>query len=154
MKTNAEFIFFAVQQAKEAEAFGFTRNECCRNLKTALHQYWQNKTMGFHGQSRKARIPRSKAAMGRPLSECVVEHVVPQMAIVNHLMDMESLTPQAITEFLTSHFAVMLVTHDEHARLNASGLRSTMPKDWDGSDVFARYSAVGIELAPSQICMQ
>lgn len=148
MRTNAEFILFAVNQAKEAEAFGFTRNECCRNLKIALHQYWQNKTLGLHGQSQKARIPRSKAAHGLPLSECVVEHVVPQMAIVNRLMEMEPLTTDTITEFLTSCFTVMLVTHDEHTRLNASGLRSTMPHDWDGADIFARYSAVGIEAAP------
>src|SRR6266481_5827716 len=70
LRTNAEFIVFAVKQAKKAEAFGFTRNECCRNLKTALHQYWQNKTLRLHGQSQKARIPRSEAAMGRPLSDC------------------------------------------------------------------------------------
>ena len=152
MRTNAEFILFAVKQAKEAEAFGFTRNECCRNLKTALHQYWQNKTLGLHGQSQKARIPRSKSAQGLPLSECVVEHVVPQMAIVNHLMKMEPLTTDAITEFLTSFFTIMLVTHDEHARLNASGLRSTMPRDWNGSDNFARYAAIGIEAAPTTIC--
>jgi len=147
MKTNIEFIVFAVKQAKEAEAFGFTRNVCCRNLKTALHQYWQNKTLGLHGQSQKAKIPRSKAALGKPLKECAVEHVVPQMAVVNRLMDMEPLTEAAVTKLLTQWFRVMLVTHEEHARLNASGLRSTMPSDWDGKDVFSRYAAVGIEPA-------
>jgi hypothetical protein len=147
MKTNLEFIVFAVKQAKEAEAFGFTRNECCRNLKTALHQYWQNKTLRLHGQSQEAKIPRSKAAMGKPLKECAVEHVVPQMAVVNRLMDMEPLTEAAVAELLTQWFRVMLVTHEEHARLNASGLRSTMPSDWDGKDVFSRYAAAGIEAA-------
>ncbi len=147
MRRNAEFIVFAVNQAKEAEAFGFTRNECCRNLKTALHQYWQNKTLGLHGQSQKAKIPRSKSALDRPLNECVVEHVVPQMAVVNRLMDMELLTEAAVTELLTQWFTVMLVTREEHARLNASGLRSTMPRDWDCTDVFSRYAAVGIEQA-------
>ncbi len=146
MRTNAELIVFAVKQARDAEAFGFTRNECCRNLKTALHQYWQNKTLRLHGQSQKARIPRSNAAVGRPLSECVVEHVVPQMAIVNRLMDMEPLTEESVTDLLTRWFTVVVVTREEHARLNASGLRSTMPPDWDGSDVFARYRGVGIEL--------
>ncbi len=146
MKTNADFIVFAVQQAKAAEAFGFTRNECCRNLKTALHQYWQNKTIGLHGQAHKRRIPRSKAAVGLPLDECVVEHVVPQMTLVNWLMELEPLTAKTVTELLTRCFTVMLVTKEEHAKLNASGLRSTMPEAWDGSDVFARYAAVGIQL--------
>ena len=149
-KPPAEFIVFAVKQAKEAQAFGFTRNECCRNLKTALHQYWQNKTLGLHGQSQKARIPRSKAALNRPLTECMVEHVVPQMAIVNRLMDMEHLTEATVIELLSKCFSVMLVTREEHALLNSSGFRSTMPPGWDGSDVFARYLAVGIEAAPTQ----
>lgn len=146
-KPPAEFIVFAIKQAKEAQAFGFTRNECCRNLKTALHQYWQNKTLGLHGQSQKARIPRSVAATERPLAECVVEHVVPQMAIVNHLMDMEPLTEAAVISFLSKCFTVLLVTREEHALLNGSGLRSTMPRDWDGSDMFARHRAVGIEVS-------
>ncbi|MGI9068369.1 MAG: hypothetical protein ACR2HX_18440 [Pyrinomonadaceae bacterium] len=137
---------FAVNQAKEAEAFGFTRNECCRNLKTALHQYWQNKTLGLNGISRKAKIPRSKAALGKPLNECAVEHVVPQMYIVNCLMKLEPLTEATVTELLTRLFRVMLVTHEEHARLNASGLRSNMPTDWDEKVVLSRYTLVGIEL--------
>lgn len=144
-RTNAEMILFAVKQAKAAEAYGFTRNECCRNLKTALHQYWQNKTLKLHGQAHKARIPRSQAARDLPLADCVVEHVVPQMEIVNRLMDMPELTPEAVTGLLKSWFRVMLVTREEHARLNASGLRSAMPKGWNGTDVFARYAAVGIK---------
>jgi hypothetical protein len=146
VRRDAELIVFAIKQAREAQAFGFTRNECCRNLKIALHQYWQNKTLGLHGQSQKTRIPRSKAAVGRPLNQCVVEHVVPLMAIVNRLMNMKPLTEKSVTDLLTRWFTVVLVTCEEHERLNASGLRSTMPPNWNGSDVFARYHAVGIEL--------
>ena len=147
MKSPSDFLIFAVMQAREAQAFGFTRNECCRNLKTALHQYWQNKTMGLHGQSKKAHIPRSKAALGKPLSECVVEHAVPQMEIVNWLMDMDPITETAVVTLLTKYFTVLLVTKEEHARLNAGGVRSTMPCEWDRTNVFARYELVGIERA-------
>jgi hypothetical protein len=150
-KTNAEFIIFAVKQAKAAEAFGFTRNECCRNLKTALHQYWQNKTLGLHGQAKKKQMKRSRAAENRPLSDCTVEHVIPQMTIVNFLMDMESLTTDSVTDILNRYFSVMLVTHEEHARLNASGFRFTMPPAWDGLDIFSRYAVVGIEVASTSI---
>lgn len=147
MKTPAEFVIFAVRQAHEAEAFGFTRNECCRNLKVALHQYWQHKTLGLHGQSSKSKIPRSKAAALRPLSECVAEHAVPQMAIVNWLMDLNPITEEAVTTLLRKYFTVMLVTKEEDIRLNASGLRSTMPPEWDRANVYARYEVVGIEPA-------
>ncbi len=145
MKDNIDFIVFAIIQAKEAEKYGFTRNECCRNLKTALHQYWQNKTLGQHGQSQKANLPRSKAAIGRQLSDLIVEHVVPQMEIVKMLMDMEPLEKKDVEMILTKYFRVILVTKDEHSKLNASGLRSKMPNDWDGKDVWARYKAVDID---------
>ncbi len=145
MPNHVAFIVFAIVQAKEAEKFGFTRNECCRNLKTALHQHWQNKTMGLHGQSQKKNIPRSKEAVGKELSECVVEHVVPQMEIVNMLMDMNPLNKTEVEKLLKKYFRVLLVTKEEHSRLNASGLRSNMPESWDKKDVWARYGCVGIE---------
>lgn len=145
MKNNIDFIIFAIKQAKAAEEYGFTRNECCRNLKTALHQYWQNKTMRLHGQSQKNNIPRSKAAIGKELCDCDVEHVVPQMEIVNMLMNLPSLENHKVEALLKKYFRVLLVTKEEHQKLNSSGLRSKMPLGWDGEDVWARYKAVGIE---------
>lgn len=142
----AKFIIFAIKQANDAQAFGFTRNECCRNLKIAIHQYWQNKILGHHGQAHKARIPRSKAALNRPDSECMVEHVMPQMEIVNRLMDMCPLDEVGVINILTNYLRVVIVTREEHARLNSSGLRSTMPHEWDGKDIFARYATIGIEV--------
>jgi hypothetical protein len=144
MPSNIEFIIYSVEQAREAEKFGFTRNECCRNLKTALHQYWQNKTMKLHGQSQKKNIPRSQSAQQVDLKECDVEHAVPQMEIVNILMDMEAITQSKVEALLKKFFRVLLVTKEEHRLLNSSGLRSTKPKGWDGKDVWARYKAVGI----------
>ena len=58
-------LSFSIKQAVEAEEFGFTRNECCRNLKLSLQQHWQNKTMQLHGQSQKKNIPRSKEAVDK-----------------------------------------------------------------------------------------
>ena len=145
MPTPIEFIIFATMQAKEAEAFGFTRNECCRNLKVALHQYWQHRSLQLSSLSRKSEIPRSRKARKLPLSECIVEHVVPKMEIVNWLMDMEPLTERRVSNLLRKYYRVMLVTRDEHALLNASGLRAKMPKAWDRKNVLARYDMVGIK---------
>lgn len=145
-RDNIEFIVFAIEQARQAETFGFSRNECCRNLKTALHQYWQSKELQQHSTAHKGRIPRSRAAMTAELEECEVEHAVPQMYIVNLLMDMPSPTSDKVRELLKRLFVVRLVTRQEHAALNSSGLRSRMPDDWDTLDVFARYRKVGIEI--------
>ena len=146
MPDNLDFIVYAIKQAIEAEEFGFTRNECCRNLKLALQQYWQNKTLGLHPQA-KNKMPRSTQAIGQDTKECEGEHVVPQMYIVNLLMDMDTINKKNVKLILEKYFHVLLVTKEEHQKLNASGLRSTMPEDWDGENIWARYEAVGISKA-------
>ena len=145
MKTNIDFIVYAIKQAREAETYGFSRNVCCRNLKISIHYYWQNKTLGLSGVSQKRNIPRSKRAVKKELSECDVEHVVPTMVIVNMLMDMKYLTNKKVENRLKKYLHVLVVTKEEHRILNSSGLRYKMPKDWDGNNVWARYEKVGIE---------
>lgn len=146
MPTNVEFILYAVRQTREAEEYGFTRNECCRNLKIALVQFWQTKTLGMSGLSQKSRIPRSGKAAGLALKECVVEHTVPQQVIVNMLVDHQNLSTKEVESILKKFFVVRLVSKDEDAQLRSSGLRSVMPDDWDGRDPFARYRKVGIQV--------
>lgn len=75
----------------------------------------------------------------------IVKHVVPQMEIVNILMDMKPLNKQAVEEVLKNYFRVLLVTKEEHIKLNASGLRSKMPDNWDKKDIWVRYRIIGIE---------
>lgn len=150
MPRTIDFIVFAIRQAQEAQEFGFTRNECCRNLKTALHQYWQNKTLGLHSTSQKAAIRRSKAAFGLPLEDCVVEHTVPQMVIVNKLMDLADVTPEMVSKILEDLYTVTLVTRKEHQKLTSLGLRYLMPDGWNGTDIMHRYREAGIEVQTEQ----
>lgn len=146
MPAPIDFIVFAIQQAKKAEDFGFTRNECCRNLKIALQQYWQNKKLGLHPTAKKKAIRRSKAAFGLPLRDCVVEHTVPQMVIVNKLMELTDVSPEIVSGILEKLYTVRLVTYAEHERLSSLGLRSRMPSNWDGLDILHRYREAGIEI--------
>ena len=67
------------------------------------------------------------------------------MHIVNELMDMNLPTERKVTTILKKYFRVLLVTTEEHKKLNASGLRSVMPENWDCKSVWARYDIVGIE---------
>ena len=144
---NLDYILFAVEQAKEAKSFGFTKNECSRNLKTALHQYWQNKEMGQHSTSQRKNLPRSAEASKRELKGLRLEHVVPQMWFVNQLMDMDPIDKEKIGKLLKKYFRVLLVTKEEDAKLTEAGLRYKMPKDWDEENPWARHDAVGIKRA-------
>jgi hypothetical protein len=148
-KNNADFILFAVKQAKQAVDFGFKPNICNRNLKEALHEYWQHRTLGLHSLIKKAKISPSKAAKTRPLNECVIEHIVPKQVIVNRLMEMKPLTKQAVIKLLKRWYHVRLVTREEHKRLTKLKLRYKMTPDWDESDIFARYTIAGIKIAPN-----
>lgn len=80
------------------------------------------------------------------MSDCIVEHVVPQMEIVNMLMDMNPLDKHQVEKILKKYFRVLLITKEEHVKLNesGSGIRSKMPVDWDKKDIWARYKEVGI----------
>ena len=102
--------------------------------------------MGLHGQSQKKRISRSVAAKHLPLKQCVVEHTVPLMHIVNMLMELTDINEDRVVQILEKYYHITLVTKDEDGRLNASGLRSRMPAAWDGIDMYARYHAVGIAI--------
>ena len=144
---NLDYILFAVEQAKEAEEYGFTRNDCSRNLKTALHQYWQNKEKGQHSTSQRKNLPRSVEADKRELKGLRLEHVVPQMWFVDKFMDMDPIDKEEIRKLLETYFNVLLVTKEEDAKLTDAGLRSDMPVDWDKKDPWARHKKVGIEIA-------
>jgi hypothetical protein len=142
MNTPVDFIFFAVDQAKKAEKYGFKRNECCRNLKLAIEHYWRKVHLGLR---RKADMPRSIAASAKELGDCDIEHAVPLMVLVNKLMNKKSLTKRYIFDTLTKYYSVAVISKEEHRLLNSKGLTSKMPDNWDCKDLWARYAAVGIK---------
>lgn len=78
----------------------------------------------------------------------IVDHAVPIGVMVAALFagDVE-LTRDGIRAHLVRWYRLGLLSHDEDARLNALGLRSTMPTGWDGTDLFARYEAANIATA-------
>lgn len=64
-------------------------------------------------------------------------------------MNLETDDREAIREIFEIHCRAALVTKEEDRKLNGAKLRSAMPSNRSfGEDIFARYSAVGIELLP------
>jgi len=144
-KTNLSYILFALNQCKEARDYGFTLNECRRNLDTALHQYWQANEMGLHGTARRHLIQKSFAARISD-SKCEVEHAVPRSVIINLLLDIANPTEGKIRHCLEKYYRVCLVTKGEHENLSKLKLRSKMPDNWDRKDPYARYKVAGIRV--------
>ena len=107
MKKPVDFIYFAVEQAKEAEIYGFKRNQCCRNLKLAIEHFWRKVYLGLR---RKEDIIRSVAAVSVKLQECDIEHAVPLMVLVNKLMNKKQLTKKYIFKTLTVYYRVIFTS--------------------------------------------
>ena len=137
-KNNIDFIVFALKQMKEAQKFGFTANECNRNLKLALNHYWQAKELGIH-VFRKHKIRRTKTAYKTSLKNTIVEHTVPTQVIVNMLLKIKKIENKKVKRILKKYWQVMLVTKKEHLKLNSKKLDLTyrMPENWNKKDLFA-----------------
>ena len=149
MKKNIDFIIFALKQLKAAENFGFTRNESNRNLKLALNHYWQAKELGIH-IFRKHKLKKTKAASKTKIENTEVEHAVPAQVIVDMLMSLKKFETNNVEKILKKYWRVILVTKNEHKKLNNKKLkiRSSMPKDWKkkySMDPMARYKFAKIK---------
>ena len=149
MKKNIDFIIFALKQLKAAENFGFTRNEANRNLKLALNHYWQAKELGIH-IFRKHKLKKTKAASKTKIENTEVEHAVPAQVIVDMLMSLKKFETNNVEKILKKYWRVILVTKNEHRKLNNKKLkiRSSMPKDWKkkyNMDPMARYKLAKIK---------
>ncbi len=149
MKKNIDFIIFALKQLKAAENFGFTRNEANRNLKLALNHYWQAKELGIH-IFRKNKLKKTKAASKTKIENTEVEHAVPAQVIVDMLMSLKKFETNNVEKILKKYWRVILVTKNEHKKLNNKKLkiRSSMPKDWKkkyNMDPMARYKLAKIK---------
>lgn len=73
------------------------------------------------------------------------EHVVPRRVLISLLLAMTDVDEVGVRSVLQLCVGAV-ITKVEDSQLNVVGLRSRMPDDWDGRDVFARYHRAGIEL--------
>lgn len=111
--------------------------------------------MGMSGRkNQRERIPqyRSRAAVGLRFGdhELVYDHAIPFKYLQSELLQLNDVTPEALRDVLLRYETRVLITKAENARLNASGLQSTMPRTWDQTDPLARYKAAGIELVENK----
>ncbi|HVL69287.1 MAG TPA: hypothetical protein VM364_18665 [Vicinamibacterales bacterium] len=82
-------------------------------------------------------------------SDLVWEHLVPKTAYIQEPCEREAragtLTVDAIRQRLDRFWWLATVTREDDRLLH----RLRMPPDWDGSNVRARYEAVGLVLLPN-----
>lgn len=82
------------------------------------------------------------------------EHVVPRKVIIDrcHMMleaEDSDTTLEQMAGFIVEHLKIVRVTEDEAKRLNAPGIKQSMPTNWVvGGDIFARLKDAGVDWVP------
>jgi len=89
-------------------------------------------------------VKRSIAAKDATKKDVNIEHAVPMKVLIQILLTTENLTAEKVDEILHQFCIVMIITKHEDSLLNAK-YKSSMPPGWNGIDVYARYTAVGIK---------
>lgn len=74
------------------------------------------------------------------------EHVVPVSVIVNKVSELKKPTEEEIVKIVKEWTIIAAITQEEDADLRKGKLSKTMPKNWNGCDLFARYRKVGIQV--------
>ena len=84
----------------------------------------------------------------------VWDHVIPTGYIVSEILRMlEARSIDGLERLLDlyAHAGQRAITKEQNAKLNASGLRNSMPHGWDwrndNADLFARYKIAGVDLS-------
>jgi len=72
------------------------------------------------------------------------EHPVPRQVIREKLFSLRKPSTVSVKRVLTRYCIGAVIAKTEDITLNKSGLRSKMPADWDGKDLWARYKAIGM----------
>lgn len=85
-----------------------------------------------------------RAKDGEPL---IHEHVVPRKIIRDKLFSIKNPTKIKVRNILKTYCIGVVVTKTEDKKLTTEGLKSKMPEDWEGKDIWARYSKSKIKLA-------
>ncbi len=92
------------------------------------------------------RHPKSKAARTQNgKNQVVYDHAVPLKLWIGTILDDEKLSLTRFRRIMADWLHVRIITKDENRLLNALKLHSSMPDDWDGHDVEARYTKARIE---------
>ena len=101
----------------------------------------------FDGKYEGCKLWSAKAMRGWKIDRPLIhEHPVPRKEIRARLFSLRKATAASVRRVLNNLCFGVVVTRKEDVALIKAGLNATMPADWDGKDVFARYKVVGIEV--------
>jgi hypothetical protein len=140
-----DLIVEAVRYCQRVRELGMPASCYTKALREPIYFLWTRRTGG-----RKEELARyrSRASVGRKYGrgQLVFDHAIPFRYLQSELVELAEVTPEAVRTILEKRDVHVLITKSENKRLNAAGLQSKMPKNWDGVNPLARYKATRIKL--------
>lgn len=143
-----DLIIEAVIYCQKVMRMGMPASCYTKALREPVFFLWETR---YSRKKYEAAMFCSKMAMGlRPgNAEVVYDHAVPFVYLQRELLNLEVIDKKSVQSALERYGLACLITKEEDAKISKFGLQRTMPNGWDGSDLLARYRAVGIEVVPN-----
>ncbi|MEI7866570.1 MAG: hypothetical protein WCI11_01660 [Candidatus Methylumidiphilus sp.] len=113
-----------------------------------ITDYWLKEVRNQNVYTHK-NIERSIAAKNATKKEVNLEHTIPMNVLIEKLLTTKDLTAEKVDGLLQQFCVVMVITKKENSLLDAK-YNSSMPSNWNGVDIYARYTAVGIKFENNQ----
>jgi hypothetical protein len=119
-----------------------------KRLIRMITDYWLKEVRNQDVYTHK-HIERSIAAKNEIKKEVTLDHAIPMKVLIEKLLTTKDLTAEKVDGLLQQFCVVMVITKKENSLLDAK-YKSSMPLNWNGVDIYARYTAVGIKFENNQ----
>jgi hypothetical protein len=140
-----ELIAEAIRYCQRVSLMGMPASCYSKALREPIYFLWECRATSSKGKNVRYR---SRSALGGQMGNgaLIRDHAVPFRYLQSELLALREVTPDNVRELLSKYEVAVIITKSENDLLNAAGLQSKMPSDWDGRDPLARYKTVNIEL--------
>ncbi len=123
-------------------------------VRTVIREAVNKSSPSYKGNNNKRNVQFVSDA-ARPFltsqGPTVSEHIIPISVLLNskiYARAEPTIDTEGLIQLVAQYSTMALITNEEDARLRQAKLQSSMPEDWDGVDMFARYKAIGIVVSP------
>ena len=136
-----------ISSCKKFEEMGYGKTGSRKIIRECIHFFWEtgnNKPTKFS----KKRIRSLMATKENNNKNLRYDHPVPLRVVCEILFSLDKINEKNI-KFILEKFIKnggVLITKDEDNKLTKMGLKSSMPENWNGEDIFARYKKADIEI--------
>ena len=141
LSVRIDLITRTVDLALRMRAAGVSRTAYAKILRETIFFVWEVGSKTKYDKTRR----RSWAARGLPPAELNYDHAIPMKIVIDQLLE-SGPDPVAVGRILHEMVHAVLITKNEHSKLQEKELGNAMPSDWDGADWTARYRRAGIRL--------